>query len=153
MQTPISASEIAKRINDLCENEGMQKITYSSIANWLCDMGMLKLQYIEDGKTRKCPTPKGREIGITEEERNGKDGPYQIVIYDAHAQHFILDHLDDIIAAQNEKKGMQGEPWTKEQDTCLTELYENGMPLDEIAITMKRTRSAIRSRLKRIGKF
>lgn len=152
-QTPISASEIAKRIYDLRENENMQKMTYSGIANWLYDMGMLELQYTEDGKTRKCPTLKGREIGITEEERNGKNGAYQIVIYNTHAQHFILDHLDDIIAAQNKKKGMQGESWTKEQDICLMELYENGMPLDEIAITMKRTSSAIRSRLKKIGRL
>ena len=39
-EVPIPASEIAKRINALADNDTMQKLTYSGILTWLTEIGM-----------------------------------------------------------------------------------------------------------------
>ena len=47
--------------------------------------------------------------------------------------------------------GMQGAPWTKDHDDCLIDLYKKSVPVSEIAITLKRSASAVRGRLKKLG--
>ena len=46
---------------------------------------------------------------------------------------------------------MQGVPWTKDHDDCLIDLYKKSVPVSEIAITLKRSASAVRGRLKKLG--
>ena len=41
-EVPIPASEIAKRINALADNDTMQKLTYSGILTWLTEIGMME---------------------------------------------------------------------------------------------------------------
>lgn len=74
-----------------------------------------------------------------------------MVVYNSQAQHFIVDNLDALLATENAQTEMQGSPWTKEHDDCLIGLYKKSVPMSEIAITLKRSTSAIRGRLKKLG--
>lgn len=150
-ETPITASDIAKRVNALVNNENMKKLTYYDIATWLTEIGMMELTTTPDGKHTKRPTKHGQEAGIFVEERTGRDGIYQVVVYNTAAQHFMIDNLDAILAVKHERAEMRGAPWTKEQDDCLIALYEKSLPMSEIAMALKRSISAVRSRLKRLG--
>lgn len=55
-EVPIPASEIAKRINALSDNDAMQKLTYSGILTWLTEIGMMEWALAPDGKHTKRPT-------------------------------------------------------------------------------------------------
>lgn len=152
--SPIPASEIAKRINALVEDENTVKLSYSGITTWLAQIGMLEPVTTPEGKKTKYPTEIGKENGITLEERTGARGTYQVVVYDTAAQHFVVDNLDAILAAKaikNEQAQMQGTPWTAQQDEYLTDLYLRATPAAEIAAILKRSPSAIHSRLKNSG--
>lgn len=148
---PIPASEIAKRINSLADNDNMKKLTYSGILTWLTEIGMMEWTVTPDGKRTKRPTKIGEETGISVEERMGNNGPYQVVVYNNDAQHFIMDNLDAILTAENMQTEMHSAPWTKDHDDCLIDLYKKSVPVSEIAITLKRSASAVRGRLKKLG--
>ena len=150
-EKPLTASEIAKSINDLADCENMKKFTYLDIVSWFIEVGMLEEITTSEGRHTKRPTPLGRENGISVEDRISSNGPYQVVIYNTAAQHFILDNLDAILALTNAQWEMQGMPWTKEQDNRLIDLYQRAIPLNEIAATLKRNVPAIRKRLKKLG--
>ena len=150
-EVPIPASEIAKRINALSDNDAMQKLTYSGILTWLTEIGMMEWALAPDGKHTKRPTKIGEETGISVEERTSSNGPYQVVVYNNAAQHFIIDNLDAILTAENMQTQMQGVPWMKDHDDCLIDLYKKSVPVSEIAITLKRSASAVRGRLKKLG--
>lgn len=147
--TPISVSEVSKRINALTENENMARLPYRAIRDWLMSLGMLEEVLDGEGKATKRPTPQGENLGIILESRAGVNGTYFVVVYNLAAQHFILDNLDAIIEFENAKKENQGQPWTQEHDNCLKDLYEKGVPINEIAITLKRNGGSIRARLKK----
>lgn len=94
--TPIPISEIAKRINELTENENMKKLTYKNITDWLISIEMLQVETQTDGKNAKRPTQNGNELGITTEIRTGMNGTYTVVLYNRTAQQFIIDNIDAI---------------------------------------------------------
>ena len=97
---PLAASEIAKRVNALRGDENMKKLTYRDIVNWLMGLGMLEETTV-GGKQVKRPTQSGLENGIFVENRTGRNGAYQVVVYNAAAQHFLLDNLDAIIGQES----------------------------------------------------
>lgn len=149
--TPISISEVTKRINALRDDENMTAISYHAIRDWLISLGMLE-EVLKDGrKSTKCPTLQGNNIGITLENRTGLKGDYSVIVYNLMAQHFILDHLDAVMDLERTKEENQGQPWSQEHERCLLDLYRKGVPINEIAITLKRNNNAIRARLKTLG--
>lgn len=148
---PIPISEVSKRINDLIEDEKMAKLSYRAIRDWLMEIGMLEEVLDGDGKLTKRPTPQGEKIGITVECRVGQNGTYFVVVYHLDAQHFIVDNLDAIAGCERSKRENQGQPWLPAHDECLRDLYAKGVPVKEIAITLKRNSGAIRARLKKLG--
>lgn len=150
-EKPIPVSEIARRVNALIDTENMKRLTYSGILTWLTKIGMIESTLTADGRGAKRPTKIGRESGISVEERTGSGGPYQVVVYNSEAQHFIVDNLDAIAAAGNAGVEIQDAPWTKEHDECLADLYKKAVPISEIAITLKRSTFAVRGRLKKLG--
>lgn len=95
--TPISVSEIAKRIDTLKNDQNMKRLKPTSITSWLVQMNLLEVIHISEHKTAKRPTPEGAASGILIEERSSSNGPYQIVLYNKNMQQFILDNLDAII--------------------------------------------------------
>lgn len=148
-QEPISITEIGKRINALADAGDMQKCSYSDILAWLMTLGMLEWAVLPDGKRTRRPTEAGREMGISVAERIGDRGPYQAVVYNAPAQRFIVENLDAV--RPHARTELQGTPWLKAHDDCLVDLYQKSVPISEIAVTLKRSTSAIRKRLKKLG--
>ena len=148
---PIPISEISKRINMLSTNENMSTLSYVAIRDWLMSLGMLEQALDGNGKNVVRPTPQGESIGIALEARNGANGPYYVVVYNLAAQHFILDNLDAIIDYSSAKTENQGQPWSPEHDRCLLDLHHKGVPVQEIAVTLKRGSGAVRARLKKLG--
>ncbi len=149
--TPIAISEIVKRINNLVTDDNMAKLTIPTITNWLVGINILVNEINADGKTVKRPSPRGMSLGIHVEGRISINGPYSVVVYNREAQQFIVDNLDGAIDALRAKTENQGQPWSPEHDRCLLELYQKGVPLTEIAVTLKRNSGAIRGRLKKLG--
>lgn len=147
---PLSASEIARRVNLLVEGENMEKLAYAAIAVWLTEIGMLEWQPTTSGYRTRRPTRVGRENGIRVENRTNGERAYQVVTYDLSAQQFIVDNLDAILAAENMQGELNGAPWTKEQDEMLLGLYRDSLPLSEIARLLKRSTSAIHRRLRKL---
>lgn len=104
---PISASELTRRMNNAAGAQDCKKITYRQITDWLVEVGMLKLVENVAG-TQRRPTESGKKMGISVESRIGQSGPYQVVLYSAEAQRFIVDNVDGIIAfALDKEKGAQ----------------------------------------------
>ena len=85
------------------------------------------------------------------EGRTGPNGPYFVTAYQSPAQHFIMDNLDAIVEFAKAQKENQGQPWTQEHDRCLIDLYQKGVSINEIAVTLKRNDGAIRKRLKKLN--
>ena len=148
---PIPISEISKRINMLSTNENMSTLSYAAIRDWLMSLGMLEHALDGNGKNVARPTLQGESTGIALEARNGANGPYFVVVYNLAAQHFILDNLDAIIDYNSVKAENQRQPWSPEHDRCLLDLHQKGVPVNEIAVTLKRGSGAVRSRLKKLG--
>lgn len=148
---PVSASELAKRLNDAAKTKNMKRMTYAYITSWLVETGLLTAVRLSDGKEVRRPTPDGNNVGITEEQRTGQNGAYMVTVYDETAQRFILDHLDDITGWEKNCAAMQGLPWTQEQDAKLEEWYRQGLPANEAARMLKRNVSAVQSRIKKLG--
>lgn len=148
---PISVSEVARRINSLISAESMTKLSYVAIRDWLMELGMLEEALGDDGKASKRPTPLGESLGIVLESRTNQYGTYFTVVYNLDAQHFIMDNLDAIVEREHSKTENRGQPWLSEHDAALRELYAKGVPIKEIAHTLKRNSTAIRARLKKLG--
>ena len=89
-EVPVTASEIAKRVNALTDSNAMKKLTYADILAWLMEIGMMEWAPAPGGKRTKRPTAVGEE-----------NGDYQVVVYSEAAQHFIIDNLDAILALKN----------------------------------------------------
>lgn len=164
----IPVTEITNRINALVENKPMRRLNYKSITSFLLKHGKLKTMCTSDGKTVKVPTEEGISLGIVSEKREGQNSTYYVTVYDTVAQQYIFDHIDEIIEINNmstakgiKKKAsstesgqqaeFQGQPWTKESNAELKDLYNKKVPIPEIARKLKRTDGAIRARLKKFG--
>ena len=116
---PISATVLAKKINQLVECENMRKLSYRQITGWLLNIGMLEYKDIGNGKMKRQPTSQGDEVGIVLEFwEKGPGRKYPVIMYSETAQRFILDNIDAVIATEV-KKGKTSYPWgidEEEQD-------------------------------------
>lgn len=135
----------------LIENDNMASLSYTAIRNWLLSLGMLENALDSNGKPTKRPTQQGESMGITLESRIGVNGPYFVTVYNLAAQHFIIDNLDAIVEFARSQKENQGQPWTEEHDRCLIDLFQKGVPISEIAVTLKRNEGAVRKRLRNLN--
>lgn len=96
-ESPISISEITRRINALISTEKMQKLSYKYLLDWLIESDFLKVIPDANGKMTRNPTRNGTILGITLEHRESPRGPYSVIVYNLEAQKFILDNLDGVI--------------------------------------------------------
>lgn len=101
---PLAASELARRLTALGEDD-MRGLSYRALTAWLVETGLLAVVHSEGGGGHKRPTAAGLEMGISVEERTGAKGPYRVVVYHRAAQQFILDNLDAIISAEENRRG------------------------------------------------
>ena len=149
---PATVSVIAQRLNELAESETVQKLKTTSITKFLLQSGLLFEEEGANGSKNKRPTEAGRRLGISTTVRTGQNGDYTAVVYNREAQQFILDNLDAIIAINMEPlHENQGKPWTPEEDDYLRRAFQEGVEVKELSAELKRTREAIRARLKKFG--
>ena len=130
----------------------MQKLKTTSITKFLLQSELLFEEESVNGSKNKRPTEAGRQLGISTTQRTSQNGEYTAVVYSREAQQFILDNLDAIIAINatplHENKG---KPWTAEEDDYLRRAFQAGVEVKELSDELKRTREAIRARLKKLG--
>lgn len=151
-EKPIPISEITNRINLIIKDKNMAKFKHSYIISWLVYKQLLEEFYSEDNRTKRQPTNKGYNIGISMENRISCNGNiYNVILYNKNAQHYIIDNIDNICEFANSICQFQGTLWTKEQEECLIDLYKQNVSIREIAITLKRNESAIKRRAKDLG--
>ena len=149
---PLSASQIAQRLNELVDLEKMQKLKTTSITIFLLQSGLLFEEEGLRGSKYKRPTEEGRKLGISTQQRTGQNGDYTAVVYDRQAQQFILDNLDAIIAINTTPlHENQGKPWVPEEDAYLRQAFQSGVDVKDMSVECKRTRAAIRARLEKLG--
>ena len=106
-------------------------------------------------------TTKGVDAGIYTEERVGSKGNYRVILYNKSAQKKIIEHLtetsgSDVAVNQqtanaNQADSNRGKPWDNKQEEELTEMFNDGLTVNEIANAMKRSRGGIRARLLKLG--
>ncbi len=154
-EIPLCISEIVKDMNEVADRDNCKRLTVRQAVNWLIHTGMLEMVTDESGKTRKAPTARGAEIGITEQVRNGMYGEYRVLLYDSSAQQYIIDNIESIVAHNDllvkTMPDNYGTAWTETQDKWLNDLFQHGTSIPDIAKALKRTESGIRSRLKMLG--
>ncbi len=153
-QSPIPISEIVNRINGLIDTNKMLKLKNTKVISFLLQAGLIVETTLDEKHQTKIPTELGTKLGISRVQRNGINGTYFTNVYNAEAQQLILDNIDAIIelnCPKSESAELQGEPWSIEQENMLRELFNEHVPVSEIAIKMKRTNTGIRARLKRMG--
>lgn len=149
---PIPVSEFVRRVNEAAlQGPDRQKLKTTDVVTWLLEQGLVEIVPLADHRSTKAPTDRGRALGIVLEQRTGPDGAYQVMLYGPKAQQFLVDHLEGIAAVSARASQAQTVPWTREDETRLAELYQNGMATEQIAFTLGRSASAVRARLKRLG--
>ena len=149
---PLSASQVAQRLNELVDLSTMQKLKTTSITKFLLQAGLLFEEEGPDGSKNKRPTEAGRTLGISTIQRTGQNGDYTVVIYDRAAQQFILDDLDAIIAINaTPLHENQGKPWKPEEDAYLRQAAQAHVGVEEMSAQLKRTRAGVRAHLEKLG--
>ena len=149
---PLSASQIAQRLNGLVDLSNMQKLKTTSITKFLQQSGLLFEEEAPSGNKNKRPTEAGWKLGISTQQRSGQNGDYTAVVYDQQAQQFILDNLDAIIAINaTPLHENQGKSWEPEEDAYLRQAVQAGEDVKDMSTELKRTRAAIRARLEKLG--
>ncbi|MBQ8621535.1 MAG: hypothetical protein IJ422_04385 [Oscillospiraceae bacterium] len=96
-QEPVTVSWLIDSLSRAVNNPEMRRLSATTITNWLLNQGFLEKRANPEGKNTRIPTAKGQALGITSETRQGKDGEYQMVLYNLNAQRFILDHLMEML--------------------------------------------------------
>ena len=100
---PLSITEITKRLNSLINTIYVKELKSKAITEWLVEIGMLN-NVIINNKSRKRPSDKGINLGISVEQKTNHYGTqYEGVFYNLNAQHFIVDNIDAIINSNTPK--------------------------------------------------
>jgi len=98
----LSISKIAGKINALKNDDNMANLKGSDICLWLMSIGLLtEIEY--NGRRRKIPTEKGKNMGMTIEHRIAYNSEYDIVLYDRNMQEFIIDNFECLLEFINKK--------------------------------------------------
>ena len=63
-ETPISISEIAKKVNALVDTEHMKQLSYKQLTCWLLSINALNEQTSVNGKSQKRPTENGYTVKL-----------------------------------------------------------------------------------------
>lgn len=89
---PVELSVLCRKLNALKDPNLMRSLTTTKITNWLVRNGYLQDQYDEDARKRvRFPTDKGNRLGISFQTYY----TYKMK-YNATAQRFVLDHMEEI---------------------------------------------------------
>lgn len=93
----IPISTFAYTLNEFIDEKTMKKVKASEITRWLMNEGYLKEIEHDDGKVFKVLTDKAGEIGMLKETKTNSYGrTYDVNLYSAQSQKFIINNLDAI---------------------------------------------------------
>ncbi len=102
-QTPLTVSEITKRLNELADPLQYNTLKNGVITEWLTESGMLT-NVVINNKSKKRVTNNGRNIDIISEQRVNQQGStYEAISYNLNAQHFIIDNIHAVIELNRQK--------------------------------------------------
>ncbi|MBQ7364336.1 MAG: hypothetical protein IJW46_01915 [Clostridia bacterium] len=133
------------------------KMKSGTITAWLVQNGFLIKEISAVGKTVMRVTKEGINIGLYNETCTGQSGlEYTMLLFSPIAQQFIFDHIDQIIAYQNQNQKQnhlknENTPWQAQEDIALREMYRNEKTLRQIARALKRNVPETLARMKEIG--
>ena len=96
-QFPVGINEFAENIRAAVGNPDMKRPNTGKITAWLMKQGLMELTTDSEGKSRRMPTDAGIRAGLSTRMRQGQNGEYLAVYYDANIQRMILDHLEEIL--------------------------------------------------------
>ena len=99
-EEPLRITQFVELLQGASGNPGMKRPSTRLITDWLMEKGFLQNAINGEGKQYRAPTETGNRIGIHAVNRQGMNGVYTAVLYDATAQQFILDHFSEIMAKQ-----------------------------------------------------
>ena len=97
-ETPVTISRFCDMVSEAAGNQGMRKLNYRAVTDWLADRNYLRVEETPAGK-RKRVGDFAAQIGIFEETRSGQYGEYIVILYGKEAQRFMLEHMNEIIAS------------------------------------------------------
>ena len=92
-QTPLTVSEITKRLNELVNPLQCSTLKNGVITEWLTEIGMLT-NVIINNKSKKRVTDNGRSV---------EGSTYEAISYNLNAQNFIVDNIHSIIELNRKK--------------------------------------------------
>lgn len=96
-ETPISLSDIARRLSSLRTDPAMYPMSVDRLTKWLIEKKYLERKELDYGKGMNVPTDAGLSVGIGLSTREGTTGNYLVTTYTWDAQHFLIDNLQEIL--------------------------------------------------------
>lgn len=96
-EEPIRITQLIDRISSAVGNPQMKKLQTTAVTDWLLEKGFLEKMISPDGKYKRLPTQSGLMIGLSVRTRQSPRGEYQAVYYNADAQQFVLEHLEQML--------------------------------------------------------
>ena len=122
---PIKISDFCKKIQAEATSKDMKGyLSATSITNWLLHKNIIKVVVNEKGKNTRRLTEPGLEIGISEKLCEGTNGNYILLLYNEHAQRFILDNFFEILDWQKTSV-KTGKNTETDEVTEITDDYYN----------------------------
>jgi len=94
---PVRITEFMDILKAAAGNVDAKRPRTTLVTDWLLEKGFMQLALDGEGKKIRIPTEAGNRLGIHAVNRQGINGVYTAVLYDANAQQFILDNFDSIM--------------------------------------------------------
>lgn len=94
---PVRISDWIETLYRAAGNPDMKRLNAGKITEWLVMGGFLVKQVDQEGRIHRVPTERGAALGLTVQQRQGRDGLYFTVYYSAAAQRYLMDNLDNIL--------------------------------------------------------
>ena len=87
------ASEIAKKMNEICSVFGVKKLTFGKVWEFLVEEGLVE-EIETDGKSVKIATEKGKDMGVITVDKEKTNGEkYTLLMYPENVQKMVVEHF------------------------------------------------------------
>ncbi|MBO5898561.1 MAG: DNA helicase RecQ [Clostridia bacterium] len=119
LPTPISTTELTKRISMLVEDvreRKMYRIKYRKLLQWLIDIELVEWREWEDGRMRRLPTALGEQMGLGVYIVETKRRRYPLINLSKEAQQLVADNLDAVLATVSRPRPTLEESEEDEED-------------------------------------
>lgn len=150
----VSIRTVIRNVGELIDQSVFPAVSRARIELWLQMKGLIQIVYNDENNRQRVITPEGTEAGIvwcTYETRYGNERDY--IGFNRKAQAFIVENYGQMLAetAVEIAESRRGKYWTDEEVEILRKKFHEGMPIQAIAETMKRSAPSVRYRLRMLG--